>query len=111
MSSAHDVALGKPNPQSGKIVRESGKIVRGRPSLAYRRNRKTNRVRFASRATAQGDLLLAPHVVKPTSASSTKCADTSRREAVGSCYARSRACRLPFARQDKVRRRLRADCV
>ena len=41
----------------------------------------------------------------------TKCGDTSRRDAAGSCCARSRARRLPFARRDKARHRLRADCV
>ena len=41
----------------------------------------------------------------------TKCGDTSRRDAAGSCCARSRARRLPFARRDKARHRLQADCV
>ena len=41
----------------------------------------------------------------------TKCDDTSRRAAAGNCCARSRARRLPFARRDKARHRLRADCV
>ena len=41
----------------------------------------------------------------------TKCGDTSRRDAAGNCCARSRARRPPFARRDKARHRLRADCV
>jgi hypothetical protein len=42
---------------------------------------------------------------------STKCGDTSRRDAGGNCCARSRARRLPFARRDKARHRQRVDCV
>ena len=41
----------------------------------------------------------------------TRWADTSRREKVGSCYARRRAYRQAFALQDKIRHSPRADYV
>lgn len=60
---------------------------------------------------ASGALQLCVILARVGRASFTKCDDTSRRDVVGSCYARIRAYRLTFARQDKMRRRLRADCV